>query len=246
MLKKYLQLTSIAVLLAFTLSSKAVDYTDHYEKGPSWALKGGAGLAMMGAPLNGQQVTNGATTTNLLETASSIAPAFYLSAQRAFVFNKTALYALSIGPSFYYTQFQSTGQGTASNANNYNYSFTTRQILALLEIQWTPIVLWRYFAPYVVLGAGMNMMTNTFSAVDLSTGIFPYPSSSQSSQSSFAADIGLGAEIMLNKHWGLDVRYIYLKSFGQTVTGISDAGALTLAGNTNVILLGLIWRFGLS
>jgi opacity protein-like surface antigen len=261
MLKKHIQLISLTLLLALSLPSKAVDYEEYQEKPAQgfWQLKGGAGFAMTGPILQGGAFTvpnlslPGEIDNNqITEKSKSASFAPYLSFQKSFVFNNTPLYALAFGPTIYYEQLKSTGQITNLTGIPtfiaYNYSLKNTQIALMLEAQWSPILLWSRFAPYLVLGVGINRMTNNFNSVIQNSVQNPTPlNNANSTQYTLAADVGLGAEFMINKSLGIDLRYIYLYNFASKLTGISStASPIPFKSNTNTILLGIVWRFAFS
>ena len=236
-------------LFIFSTALKAAIYESYTEKGPNgfWEVKLGAGLSSAKSGLDGQQVTalnsfGTPITSTISENKPNMPLVYYFSIHKTFVFDKTGIYALSLGSDIYYQQLKSDGYGTNPNLTTYNYSFTGTQALWLVDVKWTPVLLWHHLAPYAVLGMGVNRATNNF----IVPFIDPSPPSVTSNQFGLAVEMGLGAEIMFNQSWGLDLRYAYLKSFNQSLQGISTDGPIALAGNSHNFLLSLVYRFGFS
>ena len=249
----------IACFYASLLSAAAyVPYQEKAASGGFWAVKGGAGYSIPASFLSQVTLLNSNPSkpnnpifngyNNLMQTQQSTLPLFYLGLQKTFVFDAPFFHSLSLGPTFYYQQIQSSGSGaliTQPNTTNFDYSLTSQQLSVMLELQWTPFVFWNHFAPYVILGGGMNTNNMAFNVTPSSPGtITPMPNSFSQRQWGFSADVGLGAEILFSKRWGLDLRYLYLKNFNNTLSDLSLDGPVTYNNSSHNFVLSLIYRFG--
>jgi hypothetical protein len=257
-------LTFLSFLSITAATSLAATYEEYQAKSPQsyWEAKGGIGFSSSGPLLAGATTTNlnlndgnnphQIATSKITEKSVSASPLIYLNLQRTFVLDQAPLYALSFGLSFYYQQLQSTGNSFetgpgASGEPSANYTFTSKQMLPMLEIQWTPILLWHCLAPFIVVGGGLNYAKNAFNVVLTPEGQGAYaPGNANSTQLAPAADIGIGLNLMFNERWGMDLRYVYLKSFSQKITGDISTSPVTFGGATNSLLLSAVYRFGIK
>jgi opacity protein-like surface antigen len=257
-------LTTIKKGLVFLMASVSVSsvlaakYMPYEQKGPVafWEVKGGLGYSLTNKFLDQVDIVNTLvstdhTVTNQLQQESqSTSPLFYLSLQKTWILDKPAFYALSVGPTFYYQAIQSKGSGNRADlpsdiSHTFNYTFNNSQFLLMMELQWTPVLLAKYFAPYVVLGAGLNSQNLVFNVTPVVAGS-PMPSNVNARQMGASVDAGLGMEVLFNQNWGLDLRYVYLKNFNNNLAGISETGSVTYQNTSHNVLLSLVYRFGMT
>jgi opacity protein-like surface antigen len=261
MLRKIIIISGFLIACVYANFVSAATYDSYQEKGPTgfWAIKGGAGYSIPAKFLNQTSLVNANPLnpsdpsfngTNILtQKRQSTLPLFYLGLQKSFILDIPFVYSLSIGPSFYYQQSKSSGSGILTsqpNRTNFDYTFNNQQLLMMLELQWTPVLLWNHFAPYLMLGGGMNTHNMAFTATPLSTYTQPMPSNTTQRQWGFSVDVGLGAEILLGQHWGFDLRYVYFKNFNNTLSGVSVNGPVPYTNSSHNFLLSVIYRFGFS